>query len=203
MDWRSVHRIEWINIALRAALAFGIIWLAVGFATTDILAVDFWRGTSRLPLVRFCLIVFLACVLLLRIFERSLAPLLVGAGILAVAAFGPAAILASISLLWVAYLLGELVVRYAPDRAAEPAAFLIRVALGLIVIDLILNIAIALPLHDIRIYTLVFLSIVAARWRGSASLVREMRALWQLCRAPLGFWSSLGAIATAVMMRQR
>lgn len=200
MSWRSVHRIEWVTLALQAALLFGIVWLAVGFATTNILAVDLWRGMSYWPLVRLCGVGLLVCILLFWIFGRSVAPLLVAVGVLALAAFGPAAVLASAALLWVAYVLGELIIRHSRPDVEEPALFLLRLALGLIVVDLILNVAITLPVHDVRIYTLVFLAAVGLRWRTSAGLMREIGGLWHVCRRPLGFWSSLGAIAAAILV---
>jgi hypothetical protein len=200
MSWANIHRSAWSILALQAALLFGIVWLAVGFATTNILAIDLWRGLSYWPLVRLCGVGFLVCILLFWIFGRSVAPLLVAVGVLALAAFGPAAVLASAALLWVAYILGELIVRHSRPDVDEPALFLLRLALGLIVVDLILNVAIALPVHDVRIYTFVFLAAVGLRWRTSAGLMREIGVLWHACRRPLDFWSSLGAIAAAVLV---
>jgi hypothetical protein len=184
---------------LPASLIFGLCWLAYGFATTDV--------TSALPswgqswsLIRFCLVVAATGTLLLLIFGRSIAPLVVAIGLFALVLFGPAAVMANAALLWCAYLLGELIHRREPSETDRPTRLFFRLALGLIVLALLLNVAIALPVHSPEIYSIVLLALIVLRWRTSVDLAGDLRMLWGFCRIRLEFSVAVISIAIGVIV---
>ena len=184
---------------LPASLLLGLFWLAYGFATTNVASADLsWRHAW--PLIRYCIATAATGTLLMAVFGRSIAPLLVAIGAFVLVGFGPAATMACAALLWFAYLLGELVHRRDASETDRPARLLFRVALGLIVLALVLNIAIAVPVHLPRIYSIVFLALIALRWRASMDLARDLRMLWNACRTPLEWGTAVIAVAIGVIV---
>ena len=182
---------------LPASLLLGLAWLAYGFATTTVASAELaWSW----PLIRFCVASAAVGALLMAMFGRGIAPLLVAFGVFVLVVFGTAAMMACAALLWFAYLLGELIHRRDAEETERPARILLRIALGLIVLALLLNVAIALPVHLPRIYSVVFLALVALRWRANLDLARDLRMLWDACRAPLEWGTAAIAVAIGVIV---
>ena len=184
---------------LPTSLFLGLCWLAYGFVTTDVMsALPSW-GQSW-PLICFCIALAAAGTLLLLIFGRSIAAPLVAIGLFVLIAFGPAAVMANAALLWCAYLLGELVHRRDPSETDGPTRLFFRIALGLILLALLLNVAIALPVHSPRIYSVVFLALIVLRWRTSVDLASDLRMLWGFCRTRLEPSIAVISIAISVIV---
>jgi hypothetical protein len=184
---------------LPASLLLGLFWLAYGLVTTDVAsALPPWG--QLWPLIRFCVAVATTGTLLMMVFGRSIAPLVVAIGLFVLIACGVAAVMANAALLWCAYLLGELVHRRSPSEADRPARLFFRIALGLIVLALLLNVAIALPVHSPRIYSIVFLALILLRWRTCVDLASDLRMLWDFCRVRLEFPVAAISIAIGVIV---
>ena len=186
-------------VILPASLLLGLAWLAYGFATTNAASADLAWG-QLWPLIRFCIASAAAGALLMAIFGRSIAPLVVAIGAFVLAVFGPAATMACAALLWFAYLLGELVHHRDPSETDRPARILFRIALGLIVLALLLNVAIALPVHLPLIYSVAFLALIILRWKACVDVAEDLRMLWTQCQVRLGLGAAAVALAIGVIV---
>lgn len=187
-----------LSAMLPASLLLGLAWLAYGFATTNVTAADLGWAQAW-PLIRFCFASTAGGMVLMAVFGRSVAPLVVAIGAFVVVGFGPAATMACAALLWFAYLLGELIHRRDSQETDLPARVLFRVALGLVVLALMLNIAIALPVHRPLVYGAVFVVLIVVRWRASLDLAVDLRTLRSMCRTRLGpgpaaVWLAIGVV---------
>lgn len=185
--------------ALSASLLFGLVWLAVGLASINLISIAVGWISPR-PIVFFCIIAAAIATALVAVLRGSAALLPLALVAFAVVAFGPSAVFAVVAVGWSAYLIGEFVHPRTPDVSDEPGRLFFRLAIGLLAIALVMNIVIALPINNLRTYGGVAIALLLLRPKGSASLVQDLIAISRVVRVRLSLWELAGWIATVVVV---
>lgn len=184
---------------LLVSLLFGLVWLAIGLASTNVISIAVGWISPR-PIVFFCLAAVVAGVLLIAALRGSPALLPVAVGAFALVAFGPAAVLAVAVILWSAYLIGEFVHPRTPEVSDQPERMFFRLAIGLLALALAMNVVIALPINSLLTYGGVAIALLILRPKGSTRLIQDLTAISRAIKARLPLWELAGWIAIVVIV---
>ncbi len=185
--------------ALSATLLAGFVWLAFGLATTDVVPiVRGWLAPTGIVLFAFAVAtVAIALVALMR-GSALLLPLAVAA--FAFVAFGPSAVFATVAIIWVAYLVGELAHPSVLGATDQPERFLFRIAIGLLGLTLLMNVVVALPINTVLFYAGIAIALLVIRRNGNVRFVHDLAVLWRAGRSRASLLELMGWIAISVIV---